>query len=222
MKTWGNVHKRICVSLPQAMLLTLQCLLCLVAGLSKAVARDGWVTDVQESRLKPDAWAGKDWTQVVEQKGTLKDTRATKKWSKLGRLSSPEVFGNEEEPPQPVDNINRGREKKGGSEVNQIPIGMKALPGKDKNILMGMDSREATLTTDDGKDVLGPGMGGSAVQGIADNRAQKFATEPAPQTAVVGSIVVLPCRSVYIIFIMYQNIRIYSIQISKVNTYVKT
>lgn len=179
----------------QAMLLTLQCLVCLAVGWSRTEARDGWVTAAHDPPLKADAWTAKDWTQVLEQKDALQDTRATKKWSKLGRLSSPEVFGNEEEPPQAVDNINRGREKKGGSEVNQIPIGMKVLPGKDKNILIGMDSREASLAKAKEGDVLGPGMGGSAIQGrIADNRVQKFATEPAPQTAVVGSIVVLPCR----------------------------
>ncbi|XP_071544918.1 irregular chiasm C-roughest protein-like isoform X2 [Panulirus ornatus] len=45
------------------------------------------------------------------------------------------------------------------------------------------------------KDVqLGPGMGGSAVQTLGREGAQYFATQPTPQTAVVGSTAVLPCR----------------------------
>ncbi|KAF2366929.1 hypothetical protein FHG87_002321, partial [Trinorchestia longiramus] len=107
------------------MLLTLQCLLCLTGGLSSAAARDGWVAD-QDTSLNSDPWSGKGWTQVVE----LQDTQRTKKWSKLGRLSSPEVFGNEEESPSTGDKISRVREKKGGSDVNQISKGIKALPEK--------------------------------------------------------------------------------------------
>ncbi|XP_047738129.1 irregular chiasm C-roughest protein [Hyalella azteca] len=174
------------------MLLTAQCLLCLVGGLSSAAGRDGWVAD-QETQLGSDSWPGKGWTQVVE----LQDTRHAKKWNKLGKLSSPEVFGNEEESPSNGDKVNRVKDKAGGSDVNQISKGTKALPEKDKDIATGgIDRVENTLTTVAVKDILGPGMGGSAVQGIADNRVQKFATEPAPQTAVVGSIVVLPCRVV--------------------------
>ncbi|XP_050735726.1 irregular chiasm C-roughest protein-like isoform X2 [Eriocheir sinensis] len=46
-----------------------------------------------------------------------------------------------------------------------------------------------------GKDLkLGPGMGGSAVETIETEGAQYFATQPTPQTAVVGSTAVLPCR----------------------------
>lgn len=43
---------------------------------------------------------------------------------------------------------------------------------------------------------VGPGMGGSAIQimGGETERAQRFATQPTPQTAVIGSTVVLPCR----------------------------
>ncbi|XP_047477071.1 irregular chiasm C-roughest protein-like isoform X1 [Penaeus chinensis] len=41
---------------------------------------------------------------------------------------------------------------------------------------------------------LGPGMGGSAVQLMGYEGAQYFATQPTPQTAVVGSTAVLPCR----------------------------
>nr|XP_053627931.1 irregular chiasm C-roughest protein-like [Cherax quadricarinatus] len=41
---------------------------------------------------------------------------------------------------------------------------------------------------------LGPGMGGSAVQTLGREGAQHFATQPTPQTAVVGSTAVLPCR----------------------------
>ncbi|KAF2367109.1 Immunoglobulin-like domain [Trinorchestia longiramus] len=41
---------------------------------------------------------------------------------------------------------------------------------------------------------LGPGMGGSAVESFDSSGLQRFATEPAPQTAVLGSTVVLPCR----------------------------
>ncbi|XP_063886685.1 irregular chiasm C-roughest protein-like isoform X1 [Scylla paramamosain] len=43
---------------------------------------------------------------------------------------------------------------------------------------------------------VGPGMGGSAIQimGGEPERAQRFATQPTPQTAVIGSTVVLPCR----------------------------
>ncbi|XP_071548361.1 irregular chiasm C-roughest protein-like isoform X2 [Panulirus ornatus] len=41
---------------------------------------------------------------------------------------------------------------------------------------------------------VGPGMGGSAVQLMGLEGAQHFATQPTPQTAVVGSTVVLPCR----------------------------
>lgn len=41
---------------------------------------------------------------------------------------------------------------------------------------------------------VGPGMGGSAVQLIGVEGAQHFATQPTPQTAVVGSTAVLPCR----------------------------
>ncbi|XP_042221651.1 uncharacterized protein LOC121866121, partial [Homarus americanus] len=45
------------------------------------------------------------------------------------------------------------------------------------------------------KDVqLGPGMGGSAIQIHGREGAQHFATQPTPQTAVVGSTAVLPCR----------------------------
>ncbi|XP_047736504.1 irregular chiasm C-roughest protein [Hyalella azteca] len=43
---------------------------------------------------------------------------------------------------------------------------------------------------------LGPGMGGSAVETLDSSGLQRFATEPAPQTAVLGSTVVLPCRVV--------------------------
>ncbi|KAL7634208.1 UNVERIFIED_CONTAM: hypothetical protein RMT77_015537 [Armadillidium vulgare] len=38
------------------------------------------------------------------------------------------------------------------------------------------------------------GMGGSAVQSLAESGGQRFATQPAPQTAVIGSTAVLPCR----------------------------
>lgn len=41
---------------------------------------------------------------------------------------------------------------------------------------------------------VGPGMGGSAVQPVGRGDAQYFATQPTPQTAVVGSTAVLPCR----------------------------
>ena len=42
---------------------------------------------------------------------------------------------------------------------------------------------------------VGPGMGGSALQMMGETeRAQRFATQPTPQTAVIGSTVVLPCR----------------------------
>lgn len=42
---------------------------------------------------------------------------------------------------------------------------------------------------------VGPGMGGSALQMMGEKeQAQRFATQPTPQTAVVGSTVVLPCR----------------------------
>ncbi|XP_069950739.1 irregular chiasm C-roughest protein-like [Cherax quadricarinatus] len=41
---------------------------------------------------------------------------------------------------------------------------------------------------------LGPGMGGSAVQTLGKEGVQHFATQPTPQTAVVGSTAVLPCR----------------------------
>lgn len=41
---------------------------------------------------------------------------------------------------------------------------------------------------------VGPGMGGSAVQAVGQGDAQYFATQPTPQTAVVGSTAVLPCR----------------------------
>ncbi|MPC78087.1 hypothetical protein E2C01_072562 [Portunus trituberculatus] len=44
---------------------------------------------------------------------------------------------------------------------------------------------------------VGPGMGGSAIQimGGEPERAQRFATQPTPQTAVIGSTVVLPCSA---------------------------
>ncbi|XP_066937768.1 irregular chiasm C-roughest protein-like isoform X2 [Macrobrachium rosenbergii] len=42
--------------------------------------------------------------------------------------------------------------------------------------------------------VVGPGMGGSAVERAGVEGVQKFATEPTDQTAVVGSTAVLPCR----------------------------
>ena len=38
------------------------------------------------------------------------------------------------------------------------------------------------------------GMGGSALNPSTNSNYQKFATQPAPQTAVIGSTVVLPCR----------------------------
>ncbi|XP_069185991.1 irregular chiasm C-roughest protein isoform X2 [Procambarus clarkii] len=45
-----------------------------------------------------------------------------------------------------------------------------------------------------GEERVGPGMGGSAVQLLGLEGAQHFATQPTPQTAVVGSTVVFPCR----------------------------
>ncbi|XP_068224327.1 irregular chiasm C-roughest protein-like, partial [Palaemon carinicauda] len=41
---------------------------------------------------------------------------------------------------------------------------------------------------------VGPGMGGSVVELTGIEGGQVFATQPTPQTAVVGSTVVLPCR----------------------------
>ncbi|CAL4078468.1 unnamed protein product, partial [Meganyctiphanes norvegica] len=41
---------------------------------------------------------------------------------------------------------------------------------------------------------VGEGMGGSVSRPVHDSMAQRFATEPAPQTAVEGSTAVLPCR----------------------------
>lgn len=41
---------------------------------------------------------------------------------------------------------------------------------------------------------VGPGMGGSAVEMMGLEGVQRFATQPTPQTAVVGSTAVLPCR----------------------------
>lgn len=38
------------------------------------------------------------------------------------------------------------------------------------------------------------GMGGSALQSVGSSGGQRFATQPAPQTAVIGSTAVLPCR----------------------------
>ncbi|XP_069183795.1 irregular chiasm C-roughest protein isoform X3 [Procambarus clarkii] len=53
----------------------------------------------------------------------------------------------------------------------------------------------ATATGTAKKEVrLGPGMGGSAVQSLGREGVQHFATQPTPQTAVVGSTAVLPCR----------------------------
>ena len=42
--------------------------------------------------------------------------------------------------------------------------------------------------------VVGPGMGGSAVELAGVEGAQYFATQPTGQTAVAGSTAVLPCR----------------------------
>ena len=67
-----------------------------------------------------------------------------------------------------------------------------------KRVKTDMNSRSKTDMNLAGRvnfNSLGTGMGGSAVKGISDSvKSQKFATEPAPQTAVVESIVVLPCR----------------------------
>ena len=41
---------------------------------------------------------------------------------------------------------------------------------------------------------MGPGMGGSAVQLLGVEGSQRFATQPTSQTAVLGSVAVLPCR----------------------------
>ncbi|XP_064091683.1 irregular chiasm C-roughest protein-like isoform X1 [Macrobrachium nipponense] len=44
------------------------------------------------------------------------------------------------------------------------------------------------------EEYVGPGMGGSVVELTDIEGGQVFATQPTPQTAVVGSTVVLPCR----------------------------
>ena len=67
--------------------------------------------------------------------------------------------------------------------------------GRDVKSSSGLGSRGRPITVSVGmNDILGPGMGGSAVESYEASRLQRFATEPAPQTAVRGSIVVLPCR----------------------------
>ena len=64
--------------------------------------------------------------------------------------------------------------------------------------LNGISSQKGAAGTLGGE-LKGPelGMGGSAVQPHNPTIGQQFATQPAPQTAVVGSTAVLPCRYVY-------------------------
>lgn len=158
----------------------------------------------------------------------LKDHRPVTSWSPLGRLSSPEEFGTDEEAASLNNNsivrnkdidFNRKEDIKKGKIVNNNLNAITSPGSGGKKKALGLSSGEldseaepqtslssagdphspqfVTTATTAAMDALGPGMGGSAVQGIEDIVAmQKFATEPAPQTAVVGSIVVLPCRSV--------------------------
>lgn len=154
--------------------------------------------------------------QVLE----LKDNRPVTSWSPLGRLSSPEDFDvdvqlpsssnkkNKKEKQNILKNFIDGKDKKkgnnkyfgggGSSDPSKILKNTSSATARAKlgsNVASGRGF-EITATTA-ALDVLGPGMGGSAVLGVADTISmQKFATQPAPQTAVVGSIVVLPCRFV--------------------------
>ncbi|XP_042217929.1 irregular chiasm C-roughest protein-like [Homarus americanus] len=66
-------------------------------------------------------------------------------------------------------------------EVGGVP-GTTAPGGEDASSVVVIHER------------VGPGMGGSAVQLLGLENGQHFATQPTPQTAVVGSTAVLPCR----------------------------
>ncbi|XP_045122993.1 irregular chiasm C-roughest protein-like isoform X2 [Portunus trituberculatus] len=74
---------------------------------------------------------------------------------------------------------------------NTLPSGSSA----GSHLLHGASSAQLGAGQRPGKDMkLGPGMGGSAVETLETEGAQYFATQPTPQTAVVGSTAVLPCR----------------------------
>ncbi|XP_063868971.1 irregular chiasm C-roughest protein-like [Scylla paramamosain] len=74
---------------------------------------------------------------------------------------------------------------------NTLPSGSSA----GSHLLHGASSVQLGAGQRPGKDMkLGPGMGGSAVETLETEGAQYFATQPTPQTAVVGSTAVLPCR----------------------------
>ena len=159
-----------------------------------------WVVD-QATHLDSDAWPGRDWTQVTE----TKENRKATSWSPLGLLSSPEVFENEDESPtsgsqengKSVTKPKKITEPDKPNSVNKLTKGHVTIPGRMRNPLGSKIGGKMSTTSL--KDKLGPGMGGSAIRGFDDSKQQKFATEPAPQTAVVGTIVVLPCRCIRII-----------------------
>ncbi|KAG0716184.1 Irregular chiasm C-roughest protein [Chionoecetes opilio] len=73
---------------------------------------------------------------------------------------------------------------------NALPSGSSA----GSHLLHGASAGQLGASQRQGKDVkLGPGMGGSAVETYESEGVQFFATQPTPQTAVVGSTAVLPC-----------------------------
>ena len=64
-------------------------------------------------------------------------------------------------------------------------------------------TREPSLVGSVINDNHGRGMGGSVAESSQASGIQRFATEPAPQTAVLGTSVVLPCRLAVIFLCNY-------------------
>ncbi|XP_069957739.1 irregular chiasm C-roughest protein-like isoform X3 [Cherax quadricarinatus] len=83
-----------------------------------------------------------------------------------------------------------------GLEIGQVPeIGQGLDIGQIPEIGRGLQlGRGPQIIVPMGEERVGPGMGGSAVQLLGLEGSQHFATQPTPQTAVVGSTVVFPCR----------------------------
>ena len=92
------------------------------------------------------------------------------------------------------DERNKGKSSKQNRVNNFVDDRTKEKSSKKNRGSNFFEDEEKSVKKSRGSNV-GPGMGGSAIhEPLGSVVVQKFATEPGPQTAVVGSTAVLPCR----------------------------
>ena len=154
---------------------------------ASTVSSSDWVVD-SPTQLDSLAWPGRSWTkdnsEDSSQEHSAWDTRNALPFSQRSKSKGKVLRYNSSSIVSAIV-----KKRKSGTVIFKSPKDNERISGRSI-----VKNRNGSLKLPLLPNQLGSGMGGSVVDSIEVSENQKFATEPAPQTAVNGSTVVLPCR----------------------------